>query len=113
IEIRTFKLETDLLEAFLDAYEGINPTIITGWNLDGFDVPYLYNRIKRLLGERQANRLSPIGIVEYNGFRNRHIIAGVSSLDYLELYKLFTYTQESSYTLDAISKKELGRGKVT
>ena len=69
----------------------IQPTIITGWNIDGFDIPYLYNRTKRTMGHQIANVLSPIGIVHYNENKRRYKIAGVSCLDYLALYKLYNY----------------------
>ena len=47
-----FKDERDMLMKYLELYEMINPTIVTGWNIDYFDTPMLYNRIKRLLGEK-------------------------------------------------------------
>ena len=47
-----FQDERDLLQKYLELYEMINPSIVTGWNIDYFDTPYLYNRIKRLMGER-------------------------------------------------------------
>ena len=56
-----FQDERDLLQKYLELYEMINPSIVTGWNIDYFDTPYLYNRIQNILGKRQANRLSPIG----------------------------------------------------
>lgn len=111
-EIIPFDREEDLLLAFLDKWEEINPTIITGWNIDFFDVPYLYRRIGKVLGESNANRLSPIGIVYFNQNRARFFIAGVSSLDYYMLYRKFTFNDQPSYTLDFISKTELGEGKV-
>ena len=80
-----------MLVAFVNAWEEISPTIITGWNIDFFDVTYLYNRLKRVLGTKQANRLSPIGKVHWNKYRKRYIIAGVSALDYIALYKCYTY----------------------
>ena len=49
-----FQDERDLLQKYLELYEMINPSIVTGWNIDYFDTPYLYNRIKRLMGERQT-----------------------------------------------------------
>ncbi len=67
----------------------MRPTIITGWNTDGFDIPYLYNRSVQILGKDIANCLSPIGEVYWNTYRHRYVIAGVSSLDYLALYKVF------------------------
>lgn len=107
-----YQSEIDLLQAFLDQYEAISPTIITGWNSDYFDVPYLHNRIRGQLGARAAGRLSPIGKIKYSKFRDKWSIAGVSSLDYLALYKQFTYTEQPNYRLDTIGKMELNMGKV-
>ena len=107
-----YQSEIDLLQAFLDQYEAISPTIITGWNSDYFDVPYLYNRIRGQLGARAAGRLSPIGKIKYSKFRDKWSIAGVSSLDYLALYKQFTYTEQPNYRLDTIGKMELNMGKI-
>lgn len=111
-EIIPFSNEEDLLIAFLQKWEEINPTIITGWNCDMFDVPYLYRRIKNTLGNNYAKKLSPIGIIYWNDHRRRYFIGGISCLDYLALYKHFTYSDQSSYTLDAISKFELDEGKI-
>ena len=107
-----FRDERDMLLKYLDLYEYINPTIVTGWNIDYFDTPMLYNRIKRLLGERHANRLSPIGECFWSPYRKRYFMAGVSYLDYMGLYKNFTYTELDSYRLDSIAQRELGRGKI-
>lgn len=104
--------ERDLLKTYLNIYEEINPTIVTGWNSDYFDTPFLYNRIRNLLGEDQANRLSPIGEVFFSPYRNRFFIAGVSYLDYLTLYKKFTYTELDNYRLDTVGQIELDEGKV-
>ena len=111
-KVRSFRSEEDMLIAFLDKWEEISPTIVTGWNIDFFDVTYLYNRLKRLLGTSAANRLSPIGKVSWNKFRKRYIIAGVSALDYIALFKNFTYTEYPNYRLDTIAQLELGRGKI-
>jgi len=107
-----FRTEEDMLMKYLELYEMINPTIVTGWNIDYFDTPMLYNRIKRLLGERHANRLSPIGQCFWSPYRKRYFMAGVSYLDYLSLYKNFTYSELDSYRLDSIAQRELGRGKI-
>lgn len=104
--------EQDLLFKFITVYEEIRPTILTGWNSNGFDVPYLYNRIRQICGNSVANKLSPIGIVKYSERLERYRIAGVSCLDYLDLYKKFTYTQLQNYRLDTVARTELGRGKV-
>ena len=110
--IRGYKSEEELLQGFFQKYLEINPTLITGWNIDYFDIPYLYNRTVRVLGQEFANCLSPIAQVNWSDFKNRYKIAGVSCLDYLALYKLFTYTQQSSYRLDYIGKLEVNMGKI-
>jgi DNA polymerase elongation subunit (family B) len=107
-----FITEEELLEKFLNIYQEINPTILTGWNIDNFDIPYLYNRLKRVLGERYANRLSPIGECFWSPYRSRYFIAGVSCLDYILLYKKFNYGELPNYRLDTIAQIELGRGKI-
>jgi len=112
IDTYFFKDEIDLLYKFVDVYEAIGPTIITGWNSDYFDVPYLYNRLKQQCGNGIASRLSPIGKLKYSKFRKKWMIAGVSSLDYLDLYKKFTYGQQQNYRLDTIGRIEVGMGKV-
>ena len=99
--------EIDLLKAFLDYYTTASPTIITGWNTSGFDIPYLYRRLVRVLGEDRAKELSPIGLIKFNNRRQQYIIAGVSSLDYMTMYKKFTYTQQPTYRLDAIGELEV------
>ena len=104
--------EQQLLQAFLKYWINTKPTIISGWNINKFDIPYLYNRITKVFGEEFASALSPIQIVKYNSNKQMYRIAGVSSLDYLELYKKFTYTQQSSYRLDHIGKIEVNIGKV-
>ena len=107
-----FKDERDLLKAFYTKYLEISPTIISGWNSDRFDVPYLYNRTQRLLGKEAANCLSPIGIVDYQKYKGTYKIAGVASLDYLELYRKLTFGERSSYRLDDIGELEVGINKV-
>jgi len=104
--------ERDMCMKYLELYEYINPTIVTGWNIDNFDTPYLYNRIKRILGQKHANRLSPIGECFWSPYRKRFYMAGVSYLDYLTLYRNFTYSELDNYRLDSIAMKELGRGKI-
>lgn len=112
VSIISVKTERELLLKFLKIYTSISPSIITGWNTDGFDIPYLYNRLRNLFGENTANKLSPIGIVKYYEHRDRHFIAGVSSLDYLFLYRKFTMSELENYKLDTIGKKEVKMGKI-
>jgi len=112
LETVSCKSEYELLQKFMSKYFEIQPTIITGWNIDFFDIPYLYNRMVNVMGESFARKLSPINDVIWLKHRNRYRISGVSCLDYMALYKNFTYSQESSYSLEAISQKELGKGKL-
>lgn len=109
----SLKDEISLLQTFLVIYNEINPTILSGWNIEFFDIPYLYARIKAVLGNQFANMLSPIGKIQWDDFANRYRIFGVSTLDYLSLYKKYAYQEQASYQLDAISNKELGKGKIT
>ena len=106
--IVSFYDEYDLLNAFFKKYMEIQPTILTGWNVEFFDVNYLYNRAQQVVGKEVANVLSPIGQVQWSDFSKRYKIAGVSVLDYLALYKTFTFGQRSSYRLDAIGEYEVG-----
>lgn len=109
-----FDTEAELLTMFLAWFNEQKFTIITGWNSNGFDIPYLYNRIKNVLSFEDANLLSPVGIVKpgYPEEKGRYKIAGISQLDYLEMYKKFTYIQQPSYRLDAIGQFEIGMSKV-
>lgn len=109
--IHEFQTEKDLLKGFLVVYQKSIPDIISGWNSDNYDIPYLCNRIKSVLGSKYLSLLSPIGIVEKNDWEE-YTIAGISLLDLMSLYKQFTYNEESSYSLDSICRKELGRGKI-
>ena len=112
VSVESFNTEEELVQRFYQKYIEIQPTIITGWNTDHFDIPYLYNRTQRILGSSVANALSPIGEVVWSDAKSKYKIAGVSSLDYLKLYKKFTFTEQSSYRLDAIGQLEVNIGKV-
>jgi len=110
--IEIFATEAELLTRFLNLFAKIQPTVITGWNTDGYDIPYLIGRCKKVLGAQSIKKLSPVGIVDYNPKKEKWKIFGVSSLDYIKLYKNFTYTELPNYRLDTVAKKELGRGKI-
>jgi DNA polymerase elongation subunit (family B) len=112
VNVHIFDNEKNLLLAFLNYYQQIDPTILTGWNIDFFDIPYLYNRIRNVCGEGHAKRLSRIGEAFWSPYREKFSFGGVSILDYINLYKTYTYTLEASYTLNYIATKELGRGKI-
>ncbi len=110
--VKRFDNERNLLASFLNKYEEISPTILTGWNIDYFDIPYLFNRLKNVLGYEEACRLSKIGLVHYNSFRDRYFIAGTACMDYMMLYKLFTYNELDNYRLDTIGRTEVDMGKI-
>jgi len=107
--------EEELLSKFIEKFREINPDILVGWNSDYFDIPYLYFRISRVLGEDFANALSPIDVVKDESAWNRNgwlNIAGVESLDYMKLHKKFSFRDEPSMRLDAIGEKYVNLGKV-
>lgn len=111
--VMSFDNESQLLLKFFEIYSKLQPTILTGWNISTFDIPYLYNRTCKIINKEYANKLSPISIVEEDYFdKNQYKIAGVSILDYLDLYKNFAKDEQSSYSLENISIVELGEGKI-
>ena len=110
--LEIFRSERDLLTRFINAFAEIQPTVITGWNTDGYDIPYLLGRCKKVLGNQSIKKFSPAGIVTQNPKSKKWKIFGVSSLDYIKLYKNFTYTELPNYRLDTVGKTELSKGKV-
>jgi len=111
--------EMSLLANFLEFWESNCPNAVTGWNITGFDIPYLVNRITNLFGEKAAKRLSPWGIIDARTIkgqfgRETHTfdISGVSNLDYIEMYKKFRLQPRESYKLDFIAYVELGDKKL-
>jgi DNA polymerase elongation subunit (family B) len=110
--IKCFQSEIELIYAFLDLLEEVNPTIISGWNSDYFDIPYLYNRIKHTLGYNKACSISPIGKVVYQERAEVYKIAGLTQIDYLKLYKKLSMGERPSYKLDAIGESEVGIKKL-
>jgi DNA polymerase elongation subunit (family B) len=110
--VKSFDNEEDMLLSFLNKYEEIQPTICTGWHCAGFDFPYLFSRIKEVLGATEVKRLSPVGVCYINKFREELMIAGVSILDYLNLYKRYSGIKLPTYKLGAVSKKEIGKEKI-
>jgi len=110
--VEVYDTEYEMLNKFFQKYLEIKPTILSGWNSDFFDIPYLYNRAVNVLGVSVANLLSPISEVYYNEVKKRYVIAGVSCLDYLSLYRKFSFSQQSSYRLDYIGEVEVGIKKV-
>ena len=112
VEVRSFTEEDSLLMHFLTKWEEIQPTISTGWNSDNFDMPYLFRRMKHIVGPNNAKRLSPIKVAYINDWNKKVIVAGVTHLDYMTLYKKLNIKQEASYALGAIGKKIVGMEKI-
>jgi len=109
--------EQDLIFEFLKFWQINQPDVITGWNTEFFDIPYLCNRIKKLCGEDDLKKLSPWKSVSsrtiYQMGRSHQVydIQGIAALDYYDLYRKFTYTNQESYRLDHIAYVELGERK--
>ena len=122
IEYFQFYNEKTMLSAFLEWWkEPFNtPDVITGWNSRFFDIPYIVNRLARVLGEEETKHLSPWGMIEQQkiGIRGREQVTfniiGISSLDYMDLFKKFAYTygNQESYSLNHISSVVLGEKKL-
>ena len=115
---KQFNNEYDLLNDFIAWWIDNTPEVVTGWNSKLYDIPYLVRRIDRILGEKLMKRLSPWGLVSEDEtyiMGRKHIsydIGGISQLDYLDLYKKFTYKAQESYRLDYIASVELGQKKL-
>ena len=115
------KDEYTLCSKFLEFWSRMYPDVITGWNTKFFDIPYLVNRFRKILGEDKAKMLSPWNYISERktNINGRLLIAysfiGIESLDYIELYKWYAPGGKSqeSYRLDNIAQVELGEGKIS
>lgn len=118
VEHLWFINESELLRGFLKLWAELDPDIVTGWNVSSYDMVYLYNRIRNVLGKSFADRLSPWKDVKertYEAFGKEQVeytFQGISVLDYLDLYKKFSFTPRETYRLDFISQEEVGIGKL-
>lgn len=112
--------ELNLLSRFLDYYEHNAPDVITGWNTKMFDIPYLVNRTRKLMGDKAVNRFSPWNKVSersvtiMNKKHNFYEILGVQQMDFLDVFKKFGYSygQQESYRLDHVANTVLGEKKI-
>jgi len=110
--------EFALLNTFIQYWMNNTPEIVTGWNLQLYDIPYICKRLNRVLGEKLMKRMSLWGLVSegeifMNGRKHTTFdIGGVTQLDYMDLYKKFTYKTQESYRLDYIAEVELGQKKL-
>ena len=109
--------ELEMMSMFLDWWKENPPHIITGWNCKFFDIPYIVNRLKYL--DLEYKNLSTVKrVVDKNiviaGHDNMtYNLIGISTLDYMDLYRKFTYKVRESYRLDYIGQVELGMRKIS
>lgn len=114
--------EKELLARFIDEFRRVDPHILSGWYLRAFDIPYLVNRIRKVMGEEWAKRLSPFGIIREDTFKMKvgatfreiksYKIYGLQVMDGMELYMKYVLEPRPDYTLDTIGKVEVGKGKL-
>ena len=110
--------EKDLLTKFIKIWRRMDPDIVTGWNVEFFDIKYIYLRIKKILGKKAADSLSPWNIVKEKTQRQNNEntvtfdIYGISVMDYMLVYKKWSMKMQESYKLDHIANVELGVGKI-
>lgn len=111
--------ERDLFIKFIEYIEADYPDVLSGWNSEFFDIPYIINRCERILGQEYVNRLSPTGNIyhrevmgKFGRQQKRYYIEGISCIDYLDIYRRFCLKLRESYKLDAIGEIELGERKV-
>ncbi len=118
VQITPYNDERELLEGFIAIWKFLDPDIVTGWNIRFFDIPYLVARMNHL-EDGWANSLSPWGkmremtVNRMGRDQTAYVISGVATLDYFELYQTFTYVKQESYSLNHISKVELGEEKLS
>ena len=113
------KHELELLKTFMNVWKELDPDIITGWNVETFDIAYLINRIWKLFNWDTVTELSPHKLITsrewfYMGQKKMisYNISGIAVLDYLQMYKKFTYITRETYRLDHIAEVELGKKKI-
>lgn len=111
--------EEEMLEKFLYYWANLDPDVVTGWNIDGFDIPYIVNRLKNVMGPEAHKRLSPhkrINEREVQGKFGKvstvYEIGGISNLDYMQLYIKFSFKNEESFSLDNIAFVTIGEKKM-
>lgn len=135
VEVIEYATEKEMLGRYLLFWRENFPVIVTGYNTDGFDIPYLYNRYEKVFSKKVADKLSPWGLVkrklviqwppgkektealenelkEKNKYFYDVKLYGIESLDWLALYKNFSFTPQPSYKLDAIGESEIGQQKI-
>jgi DNA polymerase elongation subunit (family B) len=123
-----FEKEDELLKEYMHWVRTEHPDIISGWNSNGYDIPYIINRARKLFGYKENERgfteedgaadLSPLGVIrnrripidEFN-FEIKYEIAGINLLDYMEVFQNYTFSEQESWKLGHIANLELGESK--
>jgi DNA polymerase elongation subunit (family B) len=111
-----FRSEIEMFETFFDLIEDAD--VLTGWNSEGYDIPYCVNRVKRIMTKDDTRRFCLLGQLPkprtYERFgkeEQTYDLIGRIHMDYLQLYKKYNYESRHSYSLDAIGEYELGERK--
>ena len=119
VEFNYCETEEELLKKYFRWHKDYYPSVLSGWNIRGFDIPYIINRARYLLSESVVKKYSPIGVIREIQVRadkgqnyKSYSIAGINILDYMDLYKTFSINERESYSLNYISQVELNKEKV-
>lgn len=119
VDYRYCPTEREMLMKFVNFIQTKPPDIISGWNSQFFDIPYIIMRVAKILGDDEHQKLSPVENVycrqvrgKFGNEQTRWYISGISSLDYLDVYQKFSPGMKESYKLDAIAEEELGDKKI-
>jgi len=114
--IMVFDNEADMLDAFLELIQDAD--VLTGWNSSGYDIPYLVNRVTKVLSKEDTMRFCLLNqyprqreFVQFDQKQVTYDLVGRIHMDYLELYKKYNYEQRHSYKLDYIGEMEVGEKK--
>lgn len=121
VEFVTITDELALLETFFTRFRQEHPDILTGWFINGYDIPYLVRRIAKLnpdcvVSDTDAQTVyslgSPLNVWKYKKRKDSWEVPGLSILDYLDVYKKYTYEMLPSYSLENVCQHEIGEGKI-
>jgi DNA polymerase elongation subunit (family B) len=117
---RIHSTEESLLRDFIKFIRNEHPDIISGWNSQDYDVPYIINRAKKILEENEITKISPVDHIREEEVRDKkqgiirkqYFISGINCIDLMEVYKNYTQSIKSSYSLNSICTEEIGEGKI-
>jgi DNA polymerase elongation subunit (family B) len=111
-----FRNEIEMFETFFELIEDAD--VLTGWNSEGYDIPYLVNRVTRIMSKDDTRKFCLLGQLpksrtyeRYGKEETTYDLVGRIHMDYLQLYKKYNYESRHSYSLDAIGEMEVGERK--